>query len=344
MPTTQLPFTDAEITSAINAIAPQFGELLGSGLFPEDRISTAVAQIRREGDAIVCLPSVERGGPATGARRDRQEALFLSVPHIPHEDSLRPAEIQDMMRLADSGLVSFEEELAKRLAKMRRRHDVTHEFMLWSALQGLVADGANKTIYNLFTEFGITKKRIAFNLASATADVLGKCEEVVAHIEDNLEGEVMTGVECRVSPSFFNAFIQHAKVEKYYLNHAAALNLAAPQRGDATAGTTARRFLFGNITWIEKRGAIKPFGSTTTVPFVPADQGYAYPVGASDTFALVHGPSDTVSGVNRPPVQLIEVSTEDLKHGKGVEMRTESNPLPIVKRPKLIVEVTSAAA
>ncbi|MDN3719434.1 major capsid protein [Roseibium salinum] len=41
-----------------------------------------------------------------------------------------------------------------------------------------------------------------------------KCEEVVDHQMNKLQGETTNGVQSVVSSSFFNKFISHAKVEK----------------------------------------------------------------------------------------------------------------------------------
>lgn len=340
MPTVALPYTDAELSSAISEITPTFGELAPSGLYAEERISTSIVQIRREGDTLVALPAVERGGPATIGDRLDSRAIFLPVPHIPHQDTLRPEEIQDMQNV-DGERITFEAEMAKRMARMRRRHDITHEYMAWQALTGRVIDGANAVIHDLYAIFGITKKTVNFALTTAGTDVLVKCEEVIAHIEDNLKGEVMTGVEARVSPEFFNALITHAKVQPFYVNYANAMQIANPQRADTTGGTTGRTFLFGNILFREKRGAISTADGQSS-RFVAANFGVAMPVGTGSTFAQVHAPPTTRAGVNRRPTDLITVTTKDLDHDAGVEFRTQSNPMFLPKRPALLVNLQLA--
>jgi len=340
MPTVALPYTDADMSVAISEMTPTFGELAPSGLFSEERISTSVVQVRREGDTIVALPAVERGGPATEANRLDKDAIFLPVPHIPHRDTLRPEEIQDMQDV-DGSRITFEAEFSKRLARMRRRHDITHEYMAWLALTGRVVDGANAVIHDLYAIFGITKKTVNFFLTTAGTDVLAKCEEVYAHIEDNLKGEVMTGVEARVSPEFFNALIAHAKVEKYYVNYVNAMQIANAARVDTSGQTTGRIFLFGNILFREKRGTISTADGQSS-RFMAANRGVAMPTGAGSTFAQVHAPPTTRSGVNRRPSELITVTTQDLPHDAGVEFKTQSNPMFLAKRPALLVDLQLA--
>jgi hypothetical protein len=65
-----------------------------------------------------------------------------------------------------------------------------------------------------------------------------------------------------------------------------------------------------------------------------------YPVGTGSTFATYDGPVHHVGLVNQPG-QEIFISPEPLKHGEGVEMKSQSNVLALCRRPELLVELAT---
>jgi hypothetical protein len=112
----------------------------------------------------------------------------------------------------------------------------------------------------------------------------------------------MTRPEVIVSTSFMNKFIQHAKVEKFWLSWNAAMSLAQPayapgtgpidRNGQPTA--LGRSFEFQNILWREYNGKA-PIGKTrTATPFIDDDYGVAYPAGTMNTFETWDAPANDV--------------------------------------------------
>ena len=128
---------------------------------------------------------------------------------------------------------------------MRNKHAITLEHLRMGALKGEILDADGSTIYDLYGEFGINPKSISFALASATANIRNKCVEVLAHIEENLQGEFMTGVRCLCSPTFFEKLTRHANVQESYKRYQEGAWL----REDVRTG-----FTYGGITFEEYRG------------------------------------------------------------------------------------------
>ncbi|MFL9828734.1 major capsid protein, partial [Rhodoplanes sp. SY1] len=176
---------------------------------------------------------------------------------------------------------------------------------------------------------------VDFLLGTAGTDIIGKCQEVRQSIQTNLKGETMTRPEVIVSTSFFNKFVQHAKVEKFWLNWMNAGELA---RGNyvVAGGQWGRVFEFQQILFREYYG-VAPIGKTpVATPFVPVDYGYAYPAGTTNMFETWDAPANDVRAVNQPG-QEIWISPSILEHGEGVELKSQSNPLAICKRPEALV-------
>jgi hypothetical protein len=68
--------------------------------------------------------------------------------------------------------------IARKLATMRNKHAITLEHLRMGALKGVILDADGSTLYDLYSEFGITAKAINFALGTAGTEVLLKVLEV----------------------------------------------------------------------------------------------------------------------------------------------------------------------
>lgn len=339
------PYNAVQLTEQVNRIPNMYGLINDLDIFPSFGSITTIVSIRREEYTLAVLPQRDRGAPATVGERKRGDTKFFEIPHFPHDDTIRPADLQNMLMQVGNTLVpkTLEVEVAKRLFQIRNKHAITREWLRMSALKGHIIDGESNVVYDLFDAFGFTKKIIYFDLSNASADIVGACQQLFQHIATNLRGEVMRFVRVIVDPTFFNKFVEHPKVNKYWLNWQAAAQMANLGR-EKKGGQFGRVFTFQNIEFQEYYGVapVKVDGALTSLPFVDAGKGHAYPVGTMSTFGTYDAPPDDIRFVNQPG-QEIYISPEMLDHGQGVEMHTQSNPLPICKRPEVLVEVQAAA-
>ena len=339
------PYTAVQLTAQVNRFPNQYGLINALNVFPSAGSISTIIEVRREEFTLAVLPSRERGAPASAAERKRGDALFFEVPHFPHDDSISPRDLQNMLTQVGTTLVprTMEEEMAKRLFQIRNKHAITREWLRMSALKGQITDGYGVTVYDLFDAFGFTKSVIYFDLSNANADIIGTCAALFQQIATNLRGETMTHVRVIVAADFFNSFVEHPKVNKYWLNWQAAAQLANIPRA-ANGGQFGRSFVFQNIEFMEYYGLapVKVNGALTSQPFVAAGKGHAYPVGTLSTFATYDAPPEDIRFVNEPG-QEVFISPKVLDHGAGVELHTQSNPLPICKRPEVLVEVDAGA-
>jgi hypothetical protein len=344
------PWTAWQMSDAVIRIPNNYGLLNALNLFPSRGSISTVIEIAYEDGAIRVLPSKERGAKPTPGDRGSRKSVFLRVPHFPQEDLITPKDLQDMITIVAQSRTprTLDDEMQKRLFTIRAKHAITREWVRMGALKGVVTDGDSNTIYDLYSEFGINKVSVDFVLGTSTTDIIDKCTQVRQSIATNLKGEVMTRPEVIVSTSFFNKFVQHAKVEKFWINWSAAAALAQPtyapgtgpidRNGQPTA--LGRSFEFQQMLFREYSGVapVKVSGSMTSAPFVPVDYGYAYPAGTMNMFETWDAPADDIRFVNTPG-QEIYISPEVLDHGEGVELKSQSNPLAICKRPEALVEV-----
>jgi hypothetical protein len=186
-------------------------------------------------------------------------------------------------------------------------------------------------------EFGVTQKSVDFVLGTATTDVKAKAREVVSYFEDNLQGETMTGVHVFASPGWYEKFIGHAKVEETFKYYDGANNLL---RQDVRRG-----FPFHGLTIEEHRGAasyLQEDGTYETRKFIPDGEAIAVPLGTSDTFRTFFGPADFIDAVNTLGEEIYVRQAMDTEFNRWVKLHSQSNPIPLVTRPKLIVRLTSS--
>lgn len=333
------PFSDegvfglVSLTNSINLIPNTYGRLNELGLFPVTGIFSDVVVIEMQNHVLRLLPSKPKGGPGTHSAHGKRKALTLKVPHIPLEDVILPEAYANVRAF---GMESQAETLAgvmeRYLTDNRRKFDITWEFLKWGALKGLIIDGDGVTVlHNLYTEFGITQKTVDFALDVETTDVDAKCREVVRHIEDNLMGDVSTGVRSFVSPEFFDALITHPNVEKFYLNHAGVQQI--------TGNDPRKGFSFAGIVFEEFRGQAPDGGTGDIVRFIAEGEGHAIPMGTGATFQMAAAPGNFLETVNTQGKPLYaKQKIRDFE--RGVDLWFESNVLPICYRPGVLVKLT----
>ncbi|GHV50515.1 minor capsid protein E [Deltaproteobacteria bacterium] len=327
-------YTLAHMSRAMQIIPNTYGRINQLGLFVTEPISQRNVTIESMEGELRLLPTRPVGSPATVGTPDVRKMRSFTVPHVPHNDVVLPEEVQGIRGFGlENGEDPLATVMARKLTKMRTRHAQTLEYMRVKALSGITKDGEGNTIYNWHQEFGIQKKSQDFSLDTATKDVLESCREIARHIEDNLMGESMSGILALVSPGFFDKLIRHTSVKEAY-KYQQATNGANPLRDDIRRG-----FRFGNMVFEEYSGTVTLANGQTDHLIIP-DEGIAFPLGTTDTFRTYFAPGNFLECVGTYGQELYarQIARPD---GTGIDILTQSNPLPIVKRPALIVRIFS---
>ena len=324
-------FSLAEMTQAINILPNQYGRLNQMGLFVSEPIAQRTVLIESVEGELRLLPATRPGAPATVGSNDLPQLRSYTVPHIPHNDVVLPEEVQGRRGFGIQEEDPLVTVMTRKLQKMRGKHGQTLEYMRVKALSGVTKDGAGNTVYDWHAEFGISKKSVDFKFGDAAADLADKCTAVARHIEENLKGETMTGIHAFVSPEFFDALIKHKSVKEAY-QFQQGVN---PLRDDVRRG-----FRFGSIVFEEYAGSVTLFGGSID-RLITAQEGIAFPLGTFDTFRTYFAPGNFMEAVGTYGQELYARQLAR-QNGTGIDILTESNPLPIVKRPALTVRLFSS--
>ena len=333
-------FAATSLTESINIVPNDYGRIRELGLFTDEPIPTTSVSVLYENGTLNLLPTRERGAPSSLGMPEKRHAKQFAAFHVPHDDFVRADDVQNIfarMMNADGALEAVETVVNRKQITMRRKHAITLEHMRMGALRGEILDSDGSSLLNLFTAFGVTQKSVDFVLGTAGTDVKAKAREVVGYMEDNLKGEVMSGIHVLASPEWFEKFISHPKIEEIYKYYDGDKN---PLRQDVRRG-----FPFHGLTIEEYRGAaqyLQEDGTYATRRFVPAGEAIAFPIGTTETFSTYWAPADFMDTVNTFGEQIYARQAIDPEFQRWVKLHSQSNPLPLVKRPALLVRLTSS--
>ena len=177
-------FSMHSLTSAINKVPFVPGRIGGMGLFTPIPVSTTSVDIEERGGVLKLLQTKERGEVGTVASANKRKMRTLKVPHIPHPATIKADSIQNIRSFgSETELETVQSVVNQKLTEMSWNHDATLEHLMAGAIKGVILDADLTTIYDLFSEFGVSQlTEIDFDLdnASPAAGALRKkCHDVV---------------------------------------------------------------------------------------------------------------------------------------------------------------------
>jgi hypothetical protein len=325
-------FDMAALTAAINKVPNTYGRLEQLGVMTPQGVRHRTIVIEEMSGVLNLLPTQPVGAPGTLGTTSKRKVRSFVIPHIPHDDAVLPEEVQGIRAFgSETETDALANLLAMKLQNMRNKHAITLEYLRMGALKGVILDADGSTLYDLYSEFGIAGKTVSFALANAATEVLLKVLEVKRHIEDNLKGEFMTGIMCLCSAGFYDAFTTHKLVKEAYMYF---------QRNQQLGNDYRTGFTFGGITFEEYRGQATDSAGTVR-KFIADDEAHFFPIGTANTFRTYFAPADFNETANTLGLPLY-AKQEPRKFGRGTDLHTQSNPLPICLRPEVLVKGTKA--
>lgn len=319
-------FSMASLTAAINA-APYQPKFLGSfGLFTPVPITTTTALVEKQQGKLAVLQTAPRGTITQVDSTTVRKVRNFAVPHIPANTTVRADDVQGVRAFgSETETETVAGMMNDKLVQLRSYHETTFEWHRLGALQGTILDADGSTIYNLFTEFSETEVSQTFELATATTDIKGCCTAVIRAMESALGSDTYGQIIGLCGDNFWDLLIAHPLVKEAYAGWNAAQMLMTQQRPGG--------FTFAGITFYNYRGNI---GGTA---WLDTDTCRFFPTGVMDLFQHIMAPGDMIETVNTRG-QMIYAKQEIMQFGKGVEIHTQSNPLFLCTRPKVLIKGT----
>lgn len=322
-------------TQEVNVVPNQWGTIGQMGIFAEESVAEHVVvfeEITKDGALIV---DRVRGDRAQVGKDGSRKLHTFAVPHFPYDDAISPQDLQGKRAYGKEGeQETLEAVRARKMERIRQNHAWTLEFARAQALtQGTVYAPNGTVSQNWYTEFGVVQKSVDFVLGTAGTDVNAKIEEGIAHIQDNANGETVTGTVVLTSPEFFGKLIAHANVKLAYQYYTSTQEPLRQRLGGAMA--LHREFIHGGTRFVEMRD------SYAGQRLIPAGKAYMLPTGTQNAFKTYFSPANRFGLVNTLGEQVYMFESADGK-GTKIEIESESNFVNALLRPQLVVEFTSS--
>ena len=317
-------FSMATLTATINNVPHKPGRIGELGLFTDAGINTTTLSVESRDGALQLLPTRERGAPATQARGNKRTLRDFRVTHIPHDSTILADEVQNVRAFgSNSALEGIQTVVNQRLTDIRTNHEVTLEHLRLGAIKGQILDADGSVIYDLFHEFGVAQQAHEFVFSDDNLDVRDACVKVRRKVDEALGGTLYTGLHAFCGAEFYDELVGHASVKESYQRYQAGAML----RNDFRDG-----FYYCNTLWEEYLGQVEG------VPFIAADEAYLFPIG-SNIFRTWFGPADFVETANQIGLPLY-AKQRPLDFDKGIQLHTQSNPLPLCLKPRAVIKCT----
>ena len=329
------PTSNFQVVDRTNELLllPQNWTLMNdSGMWNEEFLTTKTVTFEeRNGSLSIVKDQIEGTRPQTTGN-DLRKLHSYPMTHHPMLDALLPQDIAQVLRpgALSPELDSKERALMWKMEKIRKSYDRTLNFARFRTLANGDLWSPNGTVAgNLYTDFGVTRQSVNFDLTNASSDIIAKCEQVISNFQSQAtEGQEIQRVVAYCSGGFFSALIAHPRVQAAYNLYA----VQAPQQiSRDRAGNMGlyRRFVFSNIEFIEVTQSIDgtPLVDTDKAVFV-ADDG-------DGAFMSYFGPAQRFGYVNTQAERNYLWVYEDPR-GTQVTLESEMNMINIMRRPGFV--------
>lgn len=152
-------FNVVSLTGAINKLPYKPTRIGDLGIFQEKGIATTMAAIEERDGKLFLLTNQSRGSMTQTNTIGLRKVRAFQVPHIPLNENVMAEQVQNMRAFGSTDVMEpIANSVNERLQNMKDAIDVTREYYRIGSLQGILLDGdASTTLYNWFTEFGITQ-------------------------------------------------------------------------------------------------------------------------------------------------------------------------------------------
>lgn len=336
----------SHLTTAIQLVPNQYGRLGALGIFRAEPAARGGIIFDRTEEEIGLLADTSgKGNKQLSAKDWKRETFSLTAPEFNYSDFLTVEDIDRVRAVSEADQAETLADIqTRKLTKLRRKHEQTHEFLRMSALKGVTTTPDGKVYADMFTEFGVTQKVVDFDFTDANLDVQGLCREILRHMEDNAQDGSWAGAAHElVSPEFFDAITTHPKVFEAYNQYQNLNQVAQAQVNRDDLGRTrfGRTFMHCGVMFEEYRASAKYNG--TAVKFIETGVGYGYPMGLDDTFVTYMLPAKKFSSVNGLG-QESYAWQHPIMRDEQAEIESFSSVLPVCRRPEVLVKVTGVYA
>lgn len=325
-------FGTVELTAAFENLPYRPSMIRSMGLFTFKAIRQRQFAIEWRNGVLELIPfgDPDAGPIPTDRSGEGRRIRDFRTRHFSKDNTIQASEVAGIRAFGEeSELQQVQTEVAARALRLRNEGEMTFEYHMLNALDGIVKDPKSGiTVYDWYAEFGIARPdAIDLDLdngAPAAGALKKKCLAIRDHIEDGLgdvPGEVT--IEALCGRNFWRDLTTNKEVIDAY---------KAQGTVDQIKGQETGVFSWGDITWRRYR----PGASVS----VPTDECRFYVSGVPGLFEQYASPAEDFQFVNTPGMEFYYRLIQDRDRNKWVKPEIEANPMFVCTRPKALLRGT----
>ena len=282
-------FSAISLTAAIQDVETVPGFLGTLGIFTPNPVRTTSVMVERRGASLSIIPTSERGSPRTRRGRDRRTVRNFNTVRLAQSDRIMADELQGIRTFgSETELEAMQTEIARRQQILDQDLEATLERHRLSAINGILLDSDDSTIYDYYSEFGISQPaEIDFAWASKTGVKSFVTDNVIRPMVRALGGRAAPGMRivALCGDTFYDKLQENSEYRATYLQTEAARTLL-----EANPFQSVRAW---GVEWVNYRGT----DDNTTVA-IADDKCKIIPVGVPNVFQVAYSPAEGFDFVN----------------------------------------------
>jgi hypothetical protein len=317
----------SEAISKVDRVPSQIGDM---NIFNEHGIRAETVMIESRDSSLSVIPTSKRGAPTAKRSTEKRQARDFRTVRVAKSDRIMASELAFIRQMGEeSAVMGVQDEISRRLngpEGLLSELEMTLENMRLGAVQGVVQDSDDSTIYDYFSEFGISAAtEIDFSLNDAADGAFRENVEksVVMPMRRLAKGLRYPFVQALVGEQFWHDMMKNAEVRASYLAQVEARELRN--------GTMSEVFNYGGVRWEYYDGSDD--GSSIAVD---TNKVRFFPAGMSGAFETVFAPGESFADIGQVGLPVYVKVIPDDKRDSFVDIEIYSYPLHIARRPDLL--------
>lgn len=317
------------LSAAINNINPTPSQIRDLGIFKPKNLSTTHVDIEYQETTQQLVQSKRRGEVAGGVDSPARTMHTFQITHLPVYDTIVADEVQNIRAFGTTELQAVENKVTEKLAIQKASLEMTREHHMLGALGGKILDANNKVLLDIYDAFGLKREKISWKLNDENQLVGALIDSTLTGLRKKLKGAAVTRWVAFCGDKFLEQLKYHKSLKEIYIRYQEG---AAYRNGNA--GVNPIAFEFNGIQFIQYNN---DFGGSAAA--IDSQQAFLFPIG-TNLYSEFFAPADFNETVNTIALPYY-AKRKQLDFDKGYQLHSQTNPLPMLHRPDLVVTLTA---
>lgn len=342
-------YTRVDLTDAIAAVDPQYGFLLNSNLFDargqtSEAVLYDVTGVRKQ--TMIGLTSrTERERVMQGRRRKRHTSLV--IPYMSTIAEVTRDDLQDIVRSwNDVSQETLNEAFEEKLTESRANIELSHEYMILSAVQGITRDPLDGSeVVNMFDVHGVTQSEVNWDFTDVNFSPITAINALRNKLTaDNTLSSTVGVIEVMLGVDAFNALVTHSELAERYVSAFAGRGVEALLASTVydfdtrTAYGITNVFEWNGIRFMTYPTSFRLEDGTEADPLIENNKGYTICRGVRNLYKGAYAPDNRLTSLGTTG-QAMTAWRTPLIDETYFNVIVESAPLYYMTAPELAVKI-----